>query len=457
MQTKDEKYYINNHLSFIVSYHQSEELGYGRIVGFEAKAFSLAMCDPNAKGLITSSDPPQEVADKKDIFFTYDVEFRESDVKWTSRWDTYLLTTDDQIPWFPIMYSLMNVLLMSGIMAAAMLGTLYRYISNLNQLESLEAQDETGWKLIHTDVFQHPVNSELLCVYVGTGVQFFGMIVLTIVSGLLGFLSSSNTGGLMTDIVLLWSLMGIFGGFAMARLYKTFQGSEWIKTTLKTACMFPGLVFCIIFVLDVVIWSEGSWRGMPFGNMFDLVSLWFGLSIPLVFIGSYIGFKQPEIKYPVKTNEIPREIPEQRSYKSLVLAIMIGGIIPAGAVFNNLFLTFTTIAFHQFYYMFGMVIVVLIIICVEVTIMMCYFHLCGEDYRWWWRSFLTSGSLGFYFFLYATFYFFTKLNITELVPGILYFGYMLVASCALFVLMGTIGFFSCFWFTRLIYSSVKIV
>lgn len=88
--------------------------------------------------------------------------------------------------------------------------------------------------------------------------------------------------------------------------------------------------------------------------------------------------------------------------------------------------------------------------------MLCYFQLCSEDYEWWWRSYLTSGSSGIYLFIYSIMYFFTKLNITKGVSGILYFGYMLIASYCFFVLTGTIGFVACFWFTRVIYSSVKI-
>jgi hypothetical protein len=39
--------------------------------------------------------------------------------------------------------------------------------------------------------------------------------------------------------------------------------------------------------------------------------------------------------------------------------------------------------------------------CAEITIVMCYFQLCAEDYNWWWRSFLTAGSSGLYLFLYS--------------------------------------------------------
>ncbi|KAM0009838.1 putative nonaspanin (TM9SF) [Helianthus debilis subsp. tardiflorus] len=384
---------------------------------------------------------------------------QESDIKWASRWDTYLLIDDDQIHWFPIVNSLMNVLIVLAVVAAGVSATLYRTISNYNQPGTLEeANEATGWQLVHTDVFRPPVNSELLCVSVGTGFQIFGMIVLTVLFGSLGFISTSNTGGLMTDVILLWAVLGFDGGFSMARLYKTFQGSEWIKTTLKTASMFPGLVFSILVVLNVVKWSDGSWGPVPLVDMFVLAVLWFAISLPLVSLGSYIGFKLPKIKDLVIPNEIPREIPEQSWYhKSSFFSIMMGGIIPFVVVFNALFPTLTFITSPKFYYIIGLVLVVLIMTSVEVTILLCYIQLCREDYLWWWRSYLTAGSSAFYLFIYATFYYFTKLNITELVPSVLYFGYMLIACLALFVFTGTIGFWACFMFTRLLYSSVKIV
>ena len=72
-----------------------------------------------------------------------------SQTRWASRWDTYLLMTDDQIHWFSIINSLMIVLFLSGMVAMIMMRTLHRDISNYNQLETVEeAQEETGWKLV---------------------------------------------------------------------------------------------------------------------------------------------------------------------------------------------------------------------------------------------------------------------------------------------------------------------
>ncbi|GLJ38617.1 hypothetical protein SUGI_0787430 [Cryptomeria japonica] len=317
----EEKYFIHNHLAFEVKFHKDIETDAARIVGFEVIPFSvkheykqpwveenpqLTTCNPSSNHRVLPTDAPQEVEEGKEIIFTYDVSFTESDIKWASRWDTYLLMTDDQIHWFSIINSLMIVLFLSGMVAMIMMRTLYRDISKYNQLETQdEAQEETGWKLVHGDVFRAPTNSSLLCVYVGTGVQFIGMTIVTMLFAMLGFLSPSNRGGLMTAMVLLWVFMGLFGGYSSARLYKMFK--------------------------------------VPFGTMFALVFLWFGISVPLVFVGSYFGYKKPAIEDPVKTNKIPRQIPEQAWYMQPVFSIFIGGILPFGAVFIELFFILTSI------------------------------------------------------------------------------------------------------------------
>ena len=60
---------------------------------------------------------------------------------------------------------------------------------------------------------------------------------------------------------------------------------------------------------------------------------------------------------------------------------MIAGILPFGAVFVELFFILTAIWEDQFYYLFGflfLVFIILIIACSEVAIVMTYFQLCGE-------------------------------------------------------------------------------
>jgi len=59
------------------------------------------------------------------------------------------------------------------------------------------------------------------------------------------------------------------------------------------------------------IWGQKSSGAVPFGTFFALLFLWFGVSVPLVYVGSYAGYKAPKIDFPTKTNMIPRTVPEQ--------------------------------------------------------------------------------------------------------------------------------------------------
>ena len=107
---------------------------------------------------------------------------QESPIRWASRWDTYLVMHDEPIHWFSIVNSLMIVLFLTGMVAMIMLRTLHRDIAKYNQLESVdEAQEETGWKLVHGDVFRPPPHASHLATYVGTGVQLLGMSLVTMV------------------------------------------------------------------------------------------------------------------------------------------------------------------------------------------------------------------------------------------------------------------------------------
>lgn len=89
-------------------------------------------------------------------------------------------------------------------------------------------------------MFRPPQNASLLATYVGSGVQLLSMSMVTMIFALLGFLSPANRGGLMTAMLMMFVFMGLFAGYFSARLYKSFRGEEWKKTTLRTALLFPG-------------------------------------------------------------------------------------------------------------------------------------------------------------------------------------------------------------------------
>merc|ERR1719394_1717173 len=119
----------------------------------------------------------------------------ESDLRWASRWDSYLRMTGGQIHWFSILNSLMIMLFLSGMVAMILLRTLHRDIAKYNELAGAEeVAEETGWKLVHGDVFRKPRHAKWLAVSVGSGVQILGMSVVTLFFALLGLLSPAHRG-----------------------------------------------------------------------------------------------------------------------------------------------------------------------------------------------------------------------------------------------------------------------
>ncbi|CAB1337189.1 unnamed protein product [Coregonus sp. 'balchen'] len=328
-----------------------------------------------------------------------------------------------------IMNSLVIVLFLSGMVAMIMLRTLHKDIARYNQVDQEDAQEESGWKQVHGDVFRPPRKGMLLSVFLGQGTQIFIMTFITLFLACLGFLSPANRGALMTCSVVLWVLLGTPAGYVSSRLYKAFGGEKWKTNVLLTALLCPGIVFADFFLMNLILWVEGSSAAIPFGTLVAILALWFGISVPLTFT----------IEQPVRTNQIPRQIPEQSFFTKPVPGIVMGGILPFGCIFIQLFFILNSIWSHQMYYMFGflfLVFIILLITCSEATILLCYFHLCAEDYHWWWRSFLTSGFTAVYLFVYAVHYFFSKLQIVGAASTILYFGYTAIMVLIFFLFTG---------------------
>jgi transmembrane 9 superfamily protein 2/4 len=145
-------------------------------------------------------------------------------------------------------------------------------------------------------------------------------------------------------------------------------------------------VFLIFLTLNFFLIGAGSSAAVPFTTILALIFMFFLVSVPLCFVGAYLGFKKPRIEAPVRTNQIPRQIPEQPFYLRTWTAILMGGILPFGAIFIELYFIMNSIWGQQIYYVFGFLFfvgLILLITCAEVTILMCYFQLCAEVFTFY--------------------------------------------------------------------------
>jgi len=134
--------------------------------------------------------------------------------------------------------------------------------------------------------------------------------------------------------------------------------------------------------------------------------------LPLTLVGTLLGRNlsgQPD--YPCRVNAVPRPIPEKKWFMEPLIITMLGGILPFGSIFiemyvkiyknsihiysydnklhfgisNFRYFIFTSFWAYKIYYVYGfmlLVVLILMVVTVCVTIVCTYFLLNAEDYRW---------------------------------------------------------------------------
>lgn len=464
---------FNNHYDIDIQYHEvGNDPGQLRVVGVIVQPWSRSYAD----GVADCSDSRGPVILAEDaetkVQFTYSVYWTKSPTAWATRWDKYLHISDAKIHWFSLVNSAIVVVLLVVTVTSVLFRALKKDIARYNRLDQINlddlsgtsvledgVQEDSGWKLVHGDVFRTPSRPLLLSIFLGSGAQLFVMTGFTICFALLGFLSPSNRGSLGTIMVILYTVLGFVGGYTSARVYKSLNGERWKLNIGLTPVLVPGIVFGTFFFLNLFLWANEASGAVPFSTMLVIILIWFIISIPLSFAGSWFGFRASAVEPPVRTNQIPRQIPPTTTYLRPVPSMLLVGILPFGAIFVELYVIMSSIWFNKIYYMFGFLFLcygLMIITCAAVTVLMVYFLLCAENYNWQWRAFLAAGMSAGYVFVNALIYLISKLSLGGFAGTVLYIGYSALLSFLFFILTGAIGFFSSWWFVHKIYSSIKI-
>lgn len=105
------------------------------------------------------------------------------------------------------------------------------------------------------------------------------------------------------------------------KVYRTFPAKVallrmWLLLLGSPELPIPTTTSCMASVLGIKAYRSLTTLcpQVPFPTMVALLCMWFGISLPLVYLGYYFGFRKQPYDNPVRTNQIPRQIPEQRWY-----------------------------------------------------------------------------------------------------------------------------------------------
>ncbi|XP_051139427.1 transmembrane 9 superfamily member 1-like [Andrographis paniculata] len=409
---------------------------------------------------------PKPVEEGRSLDMTYSVKWIETNITFARRFDVYLDYPffEHQIHWFSVFNSFMMVIFLTGLVSMILMRTLRndyaKYAREDDDLETLErdVSEESGWKLVHGDVFRPPQNLALISAVVGTGAQLATLALLVIILAIVGMLYIGR-GAIVTTFIVCYAFTSFIAGYVSGGMYSRNGGKNWIKSMILTASLFPFMCFGIGFVLNTIAIFYGSLAAIPFGTMVVVFIIWAFISFPLALLGTVIGRNwSGRPNNPCRVKTIPRPIPEKKWYLTPSIISLMGGLLPFGSIFIEMYFVFSSFWNYKVYYVYGfmlLVFVILIIVTVCVTIVGTYFLLNAENYHWQWTSFFSAASTALYVYLYSIYYYHAKTKMSGFFQTCFYFGYTLMFCLGLGILCGAVGYLGSNLFVRRIYQNIK--
>lgn len=446
------------------------EIGQDEAVGdsflWTHKKFEIGYNGDQIVDVSVTSESKVKLTDGIKVNFSYEVVWRESGILFHDRYDKYLDPSffQHRIHWFSIFNSFMMVIFLVGLVSMILMRTLrkdYARYSKEEELDDLERDlgDEYGWKQIHGDVFRPAEQRMLFCSLIGTGAQICATVAVVVLLVIMGHLYTEH-GEMVTTGLFTYAVLSPINGFVGGGLYSRMGGVTWIKQMITGAFLLPFLVSSTALIVNFVAISYHASRAIPFTTMLALIAIACFVIFPLTLVGTIIGKNvNGSPNFPCRVNAVPRPIPEKRWFMEPWVISVLGGILPFGSIFIEMYFILTSFWAYKIYYVYGFILLVLGIlgtVTICVTIVCTYFLLNAEDYRWHWTSFLSAASTSGYVYLYSIYYFFFKTRMYGLFQTSFYFGYMAMFCLGLGLLCGGLGYLGTSFFVHKIYTYVKI-
>lgn len=442
------KVYLYPHLHFSLGYNNNQVVS------------ANVTTDTKRKIDITDASIGQE------IVFSYSVEWKHTpEIKYAERMKRYddsaFLPSSFEIHWLSIINSFVLVLLLTAFLTIILMRILKKDFSRYLEVDEEElSEEESGWKMIHGDVFRAPSHVMLLSALVGSGAQIFFATLILLICVLLGVFKATKRGAVLTAIIILYALGGLVGGIVGGRIYKQLRGRSWVWNAVLTASVFPIPLVIVFTWVNTIAWNQNSTAALPFTTICLMLAIMLFMHFPLSVVGAIVGRNiTSEYNAPLRTNKATREVPKTVSWwHTRAVQLTMAGFLPFSAIYIELHYIFAAIWGHKIYSLFGILFLAFIMLSIVssfITVALTYFQLAREDHRWWWSSFINGGAIGIFIFAYSFYYYVYRSEMDGMLQLSFYFGYTGIASYAFFMMLGFVGFLSSFSFVHHIYSNVK--
>ncbi len=466
--TDRSRHYLYSHLHFtlgtnggrVVAANVTASPAYRQDITFPDEETTVGLGESKAR----KGEEGAKTAGPLRVTFSYSVSWAPSDVRYESRMDVYgsgaFLPATLEIHWLSIINSLVLVMLLTTFLAIILLKVVRNDFTRYMRADDDEEAgvEETGWKLVHADVFRPPPYLSLFAACVGSGAHLLLVTALLLGAAVTGLFSVARRGAIVAACILLYVLTAGVGGYISARTYKQLKGTAWVWNILVQAALFPAPLTAVFAVLNTTAVVKSSTAALPAFTIALVLLAFAVIAAPLTVIFGVWGHQSREFEPPCRTSKVPRQVPSVSWYRTAPVQMALAGFLPFSAISIELHYIFASVWGHKVYTLYGILAIafgLLVLVTAFIVIALTYFQLAAEDHRWWWRSFLSGGCVGLFIYAYCFFYFFSHSGMTGVLQSSFYFGYMGVVALAFFLMMGTVGYAASSLFVSYIYSSIK--
>lgn len=177
------------------------------------------------------------------------------------------------------------------------------------------------------------------------------------------------------------------------------------------------------------------------------------VSLSVANIGAYFGFQATDNEPPCPVSATQRKIPGQTIDHKV--SILFSGAL----IFSTIMFEFRYVldsVWHSYLFgMFGMILVnMCLLFCVVSLVAVLNTYLCiqAQNWKWWWRAYLSGWSAAIYMFVYCVYVMVFEYQMDVFWGDLIYLIYCLQISFMFGALCGAIALISSFMFVWALYS-----
>jgi transmembrane 9 superfamily protein 2/4 len=434
---------------------------------------------------MTTTIPPQSPSGS--FPFTVDVIWVKAptDIRASSRWNQ-LLTMDD---FDPLMHDVslqiaclvlalfINAILYGSLWTWVMRDLSYKPVAMETEIISEEQEQEMQLWPLSTRVFfpvtRHPW---LFCAACGQGAHLLLTTLCFLFFFQIGVIHQALGATILLPVVALYTIASPMGGYVTGRCRRVLHGRmmQALKACVSASTLYPLLGLLVMVLCYDVFPSDEAPRYRVLDSSKELILLWLLGIVPLTLLGGFLGYRNGPIdKFPVSEGTMGYQDlalhrvddSDDSSKRSLCwlrmrtpVLFLTAGLLPMLSFFNTYAYGVAAPVYQDFYVSSRLQVFlpfILFLTCVGgVAMLLFYRQIRAQNYAWWWATFLTAGSSGFYCFLLSIswlIYNATHRNADarSVAVYMLWFAY---TSLGVTLACGFVGILSCVLFSRALYS-----